>query len=664
MPHRLAAIVVLSVILAACIPPSDEVIEQPVVLDLNNPGIQRIYELQNTRAEDSLRAYLTAPDASYRYLAARALGSFPRLSKATVDSLAACLTDDIAVRIQAAYALGQTGSPEAAGHLTRAFDRSGRYPAFNAAVLAAAGRSADAATAELLAGISTYTEADTTLMEGRLWGLYYAALRGHHGTTADRVVLETVASPTAAAELRKPAAYYLHRIEVPVDTAEENRLLAVLRRESDPDVAMGIIRCLGRSGRNSARVALLRRFEQTREWRERVEVLRAFRGFDYAAVRESVIEALRNPHPLVALTAAEYLLEQGTEADATFYQQLADDNLPAPVRIQLLRAANRHLAVFLTDYRDRVNNDLRRMHREAVNPYERADALRALGEFPWMYRILFNYYREAETAVERSAAAESLAGISQREDFDTYFRGSARRVRVELAGFFRTMIESGDDGPAVYAAQALAADPDTYRAQYPDATWLTASLDAFALPRQVETYREVFAARNALRGTDTELPDYRPAAVAAIDWPTVLQEEIVVNLATPGGNVRLRLWPHLAPATVSSFVRLVRDSYYDGKAFHRVVPNFVAQGGGPRGDGYGAEDFVVRTETPGLRWDRPGLVGMASAGKDTEGVQFFITHRPTPHLDGGYTIFGEVVEGQDVVDRLIPGSPINRVSLR
>ena len=664
MPFRLAATVVLSLILAACIPPSDEVVEQPVVLDLTNPVIQRIYELQNARSEDSLRAYLSAPDASYRYLAARALGSFPALSAATVDSLTACLNDDIAVRIQAAYALGQTGDPSAAERLTRAFDRTGRYPAYNAAVLAAAGRSADGATAGLLAGISTYTEADTTLMEGRLWGLYYAALRGHHSAEADRVVLETVVSPTAAPELRKPAAYYLHRIEVPVDTAGESRLLEVLRRESDPDVAMGIIRCLGRSGRNTARVGLLRRFEKTRDWRERVEVLRAFRGFDYAAVRESVIEALRNPHPLVALTAAEYLLEEGTEADATFYQQLADDNLPPAVKIQLLRAANRHLAVFLTDYRDRVNNELRLMHRNTADAYQRADILRALGEFPWMYRVLYNYYREAETATERSAAAESLATISQREDFETYFRGSARRVRGELAGYYRGMIESNDDGPAVYAAQALAADPGAYRPLYPDDNWLRASLDAFDLPRQIETYREVFAARNALNNTRTALPDYQPAEVAAIDWPTVLQDEIIVNLATSGGSVRLRLWPQLAPATVSSFVRLVKEGYYDGKAFHRVVPNFVAQGGGPRGDGYGAESFVVRTETPGLHWDRPGLVGMASAGKDTEGVQFFITHRPTPHLDGGYTIFGEVIEGQEVVDRLVPGSPINRMSLR
>ena len=120
------------------------------------------------------------------------------------------------------------------------------------------------------------------------------------------------------------------------------------------------------------------------------------------------------------------------------------------------------------------------------------------------------------------------------------------------------------------------------------------------------------------------------------------------------------MWPEAAPATVTNFLELVESGYYDGKVFHRVVPNFVAQGGGPRGDGFGSEDYIVRTETPMLHWDRAGLVGMASAGRDTEGVQFFITHCPTPHLDGNYTIFAEVIDGQAAVDRLVPGSRILR----
>ncbi|WP_198664902.1 peptidylprolyl isomerase [Lewinella sp. IMCC34191] len=665
MLYRFVAAIVLGLGLLACIPPSEETEEQPVVVDYQDPVVKRLYELQNDRAEDSLRAYLNAPQVTYRYLAARALGSFPRLSPATIDSLAARLSDESAVRTQAAYALGQTESERAGGILAGAFDRSGNYLDYNAAVLAAVGKTATEKQARQLAGITTYTVQDTALMAGRLWGLYYAALRGYHGPEADRAVLDVIRDPAAAPALRLPAAHYLFRIEVPLDTATEAELMDMLRRETDADVAMGIIRSVGRSGNASARAGLLRQYEQTDDWRQRVEVLHAFQSYEYTTVRESVLEALRDPHPLVARTAAEFLLDQGIPADAPLYIQMAQDDLPHELSTLLYRAANRHLALYLTDYRDRINNELRARYVAATDPYEKAEILRALGEFPWMYRIVYTYYRDSEEPVVRTVAAETLQAISDREDFAEFFRGSSRRVRADLGRYFQEMMESGEDGPVYHAAQAVAANPDAYQSMNQQRAWIDDALNGLQLPRQVEAYREIFTARNALRGTDTALPELTTNDVRALDWEVVAAEDDpTVSIATPEGDIRLRLWPREAPETTGSFLQLVEEGYYDGKHFHRVVPNFVAQGGGPRGDGFGAEDFSLRTETPGLHWDRPGLVGMASAGKDTEGVQFFITHRATPHLDGKYTIFGEVVEGQEVVDRLVPGSPINRISRR
>ncbi|MGB3801829.1 MAG: HEAT repeat domain-containing protein, partial [Lewinella sp.] len=599
MVYRFVAAIVLGLGLLACIPPSEEVDEQPVVIDYQDPVVKRLYELQNERAEDSLRAYLRAPQLAYRYLAARGLGSFPQLGSATIDSLATLLSDESAIRIQAVYALGQTESDRARRILTRAFDQSGNYLDYNAAVLAAVGKTATENEARQLAEITTYTVQDTTLMTGRLWGLYYAALRGHHGPAADRTVLDIIQDPTAAPALRLPAAHYLLRIEVPLDTATEAQLLQLLRRETDPDVAMGIIRSLGRSGHDSARAGLLRQYEQTEDWRQRVEVLHAFRSYDYTTVRESVLEALRDPHPLVARTAAEFLLDQGIPADAPLYIQMAQDDMPHDFSTLLYRAANRHLALYLTDYRDRINNQLRARYAEAINPYQRADILRALGEFPWMYRIIYSYYGDTEEPVLRTAAAETLQAISDREDFEEFFRGNSRRVRADLARYFRDMMESGEDGPVYHAAQAVAANPEAYRSLNEERTWINAALESLQLPRQGEAYREIFAARNALRGTDTSLPELETNEVRSLNWDVVLTEENpTVNIATSEGNIRLRLWPREAPATTSSFLQLVDEGYYDEKRFHRVVPNFVAQGGGPRGDGFGAEDFSLRTETP------------------------------------------------------------------
>ena len=662
---RGVVLVIFLPLLSACIPPGEAAESTAVTVELGDSTTQRIITLQNTRRSEDLLPYLGHAEQRYRYLAARAFGSFPTLSAAVADSLATLLYDPSeAVRAQAAYALGQSGRQEVTGTLMQAFDRSGQYPAANAAILEAVGKVGDAAAAGHLAGITTYTARDTLLLTGRTYGMLYAALRGLHSPATDAAVIDLALDAAVPDAARHPAAQYLQRIDFQPDSSQERRLRDVLRTTADPLLAVGLIRSLGRSSGGPARVALLRRLDARPDWRERVEILRALAGFDYASVRESVVESLRDPHPLVARTAAEYLVEHGISADAPLYVELAAD-LPAPVAIPLYRAANRHLSPFLTDYRSQITSTLRDRYATTADAYERADLLLALAEFPWMYRVLYTYYQEATDPVIRTAAAEALRMIGERENFAVFFRGSRQRIRTEVASYYRELIEGREEGPAYHAALALSSDPDTYRAIYPDLSWLDTTLDLFELPRQLETYTEVLSARNALVGQKREAAVTAPQRVRSADWE-VLQEvgDRRVALTTTQGIITLRLWPTVAPATVSSFLALTREGYYNGKVFHRVVPNFVAQGGGPRGDGFGSEDFVLPTETPHLHWDRAGLVGMASAGRDTEGVQFFITHRPTPHLDGKYTIFGEVVEGQEVVDRLVPGSRIESIRLQ
>ena len=135
-----------------------------------------------------------------------------------------------------------------------------------------------------------------------------------------------------------------------------------------------------------------------------------------------------------------------------------------------------------------------------------------------------------------------------------------------------------------------------------------------------------------------------------------------VRVITNRGEFTLELIKDHAPFTVLNFVKLIKKEFYNGLYFHRVVPDFVVQGGDPRGDGWGGPGYTMRTEISTANYDR-GSCGMASAGKDTEGSQFFITHIATPHLDGRYTIFAKVVDGMDVVDRLQIGDSIKTTQL-
>lgn len=134
--------------------------------------------------------------------------------------------------------------------------------------------------------------------------------------------------------------------------------------------------------------------------------------------------------------------------------------------------------------------------------------------------------------------------------------------------------------------------------------------------------------------------------------------EYYATFNTEKGPITIRLFAREAPITVNNFVFLARDGYFDGTTFHRVIRNFMVQGGDPTATGTGGPGYKIKDEFhPKLRHDRPGILSMANAGPNTGGSQFFITHTPTPHLDGKHAVFGEVVEGMDVVNAIRERDP-------
>jgi len=134
---------------------------------------------------------------------------------------------------------------------------------------------------------------------------------------------------------------------------------------------------------------------------------------------------------------------------------------------------------------------------------------------------------------------------------------------------------------------------------------------------------------------------------------TTATSELTAVFATAKGEIRITLFPAEAPQTVANFVNLAQRGYYDGLKFHRVIANFMIQGGDPTGTGMGGPGYNFADEfSPSRRHDSAGVLSMANAGPGTNGSQFFITHGPTPHLDGKHSVFGKVASGQDVVDTI------------
>lgn len=221
-----------------------------------------------------------------------------------------------------------------------------------------------------------------------------------------------------------------------------------------------------------------------------------------------------------------------------------------------------------------------------------------------------------------------------------------------------TALRAGDEDAAIAGIDALAARAEAVAGERGGAI---AVLEQLAGHRRWLVRRRAAAALAALGRPAPPVagPEPRPLGV----YRAIVQRTArprTAEVVTDTGSFRLRLDCPAAPLTCHNFLQLADQGFYDGVAFHRVVPDFVVQDGDPRGDGTGGPGWAIRDEINRLRYER-GVLGMALSGPDTGGSQWFVTLAPQPHLDGGYTAFGRVVAGEEVLDRIVPGTTIERV---
>lgn len=656
--------------LGACIPER----VPPVLTEVREPDwatdttIRRIYSFQDQLLTDSLVSYLAHSDPTYRYAAAMAFASVHDTTALT--ALISLLGDPIPkVRQAAVFALGQLGSASATKPLTGAFaadDSLGMYTEVNGAVLEALGKCGDLNTLELISTVKTYQVQDTALLLGQARSIYRFALRGITSPLGTNCMVELALGNSFPPAVRTIAANYLARAQnISLDT------FAITLAQSAPrigniNIRMALAQALGKIQRPGVQDTLIGWVGREPDYRVKVNLLKALGNFDYQETRVAAYRALKDGNTNVGRTAAQFFLDNGKASEAGTYWQLArDTTVTWPVSSLLYAAAQRHLPVYDTLARGRLNADLRRRFTEEPNPYAKASYLRALGEYRWNFRFIFRESINASHPAVKTAGMETLAAISSNPDFSQYFGGSWRRVEKELADYFREGIRTRDAGVAAVAAGALRQPNHNYREVLEDITFLDSTLAALKLPQEQETFQEVQQTIANFQGRENAPPG-TPAYNHPIDWQIITQLPAKPRaiIQTAKGNITLELFPNHAPGSVANFVALARSKFFDGKVFHRVVPNFVVQGGCPRGDGYGSLDYSIRSELAAdFYYDQEGYVGMASAGNHTEGTQFFITHSPTPHLDGRYTIFARVIEGMSVVHRLEIGDRIERITI-
>jgi cyclophilin family peptidyl-prolyl cis-trans isomerase len=404
-----------------------------------------------------------------------------------------------------------------------------------------------------------------------------------------------------------------------------------------------------------AAAALIRLATKDPDYRVQVAALRAlpFAGKLYADSRPAVLAELNNARPAVALTAAEWLLAHGRGETGGDLAARAEKLKGWRPRSVLLAAALKSASTA-----SRPSLALSVQRRYAALPadavYERGHLLQALSEDPASFDFVrTEAFAAGQSRVVAGYGLAALLALRRNEAFP-----AARGEEFNAA--MRQALASGDVALIGTAAEAMA-DPKLYpEAQPANLAALRQAQAKLQLPKEIEAWQGIQQALDKLEKAPKATPS--PVATAQqhpIDWTVVqgIAPNQQVRLRTTQGDIVLALKVNEAPGTVASFVTLARQGFYTNLPFHRVVPNFVAQGGDPRGDGNGSAPYNIRSEFGDLRYQE-GSVGVASAGKDTESCQFFITHGPTPHLDGRYTIFAEVVSGMPAAHKLEIGDRI------
>ena len=312
-----------------------------------------------------------------------------------------------------------------------------------------------------------------------------------------------------------------------------------------------------------------------------------------------------------------------------------------------------------------LSKDILAYMSQARNVYEKAAWLKAWASEIRNFESIPKYIDDDQHIVIRTQAVTSLIDVCKDKNFDAYFAGEGHLIRSQIGGYLANAIRSEDAGILALIAGAITDSKTGLKAVMSDRkTELSKAMTNLKLPEEMETYLELAKALKEYNIESPPVPEDKKAT-KSIDWKIVdsWKQESKVLIKTSLGEVMIELYPERAPGSVSNFIELVNLKFFDGKAFHRVVPNFVVQTGCPRGDGFGSLDFTIRSELAGAYYDDEGYVGMASAGLHTEGTQFFVTHSPAPHLDGRYTIFGKVISGMEVIHRIGIGDTIKEITI-
>ncbi len=649
----------LACILSSCVPEIKREITS-IDLDTNTPLFREVTDYIVDEKIDSLSYLFNDRNANRRYLTARAFSSLE--TGLLTDSLVALLDDKvIAVRVEAAKSLGQLGANKGLSPLVSSFktqDTTDVNNDFNRAILESVGKLGDEQYLELISSTKTYRKSDNLLLLGQARSIYQFMLRGITNEKATALMINNLTDNEISDDIRLVAAHYLSRAK---DISLEDykfRLAEIFTREENVLIRMELASILGKINDLQILSYLKNQFAIEKDYRVKLNIIKAYGNYPYIEVIDDIFELLKNRDTRIASAAADYMYTYGQPADALIYKTSLKDSLPPLVESKVYRAILNQLPHYYTNSRNQLRSDI--LERISMNDdtYIKAAYIESLGYDPMSYKVLEEMYEDENSSIVKTSITQALAAILKDQKTVYTYKAGIRGVRRNILTIYKNLLAQNDTGIAAVIGTSIADEKSGLKPLIDSTEFISKAISRLQIPRQIEAHQQLTKALSYV--TEQDQNSNLQIKVKKVNWAALeaVSDSTVVVIKTNKGNISVELYPARAPESVANFINLINDNFYDEKIFHRVVPNFVIQTGCPRGDGYGGLDYVIHSELADAIYDDEGYLGMASAGRHTEGTQWFITHRPTPHLDMRYTIFGKVIKGMDVVHDIVQGDKI------
>lgn len=602
--------------------------------------IRAIAQFADDRNLKGILPYLKHSEAKYVAYAAQCLGSFGD-SIPVASLLPLTVSNDSLVAAHAAWAIGQKGDSTACAALIKAYTE---HPT-NGALLTALARSMPNTPGPIQSEAVRFLQQLRLDQPHIIMAFSDALYHVHYRSIFDASLFDKlIQSNLPASDLWLRKAQAIGRYRGVLREEYQTNLTSYLDRNIHPDLALALIPSLMQVNDTMA-TAFIQNKLLSDSMDTRVELMYCNVLLRKCQMDETILLSLLD---MGQASVQRTILQQVIRIPIS--ENFQNYIITAEFSEEDLRA---YSLFYEVKQGDMTNEEFLVRYHHVPEGYGRIRWIPLIGELDNGHVELFSQIRNTQHLALRYALTEEWMNRQARENY----------ADVDLSEL-DIIWQIGDIGLNALLCEHLLKVELDHSQKLTWATKLRDYLNKLSLPQEIETYEMVRSAAEKLDPQGSVSPQVK--STYTLDWELIrrIPRDAQVRINTNKGSMIMTLDVEQAPGSVANFVNLVRQGFYNGKYFHRMVPNFVVQGGCPRGDGMGSTPYTLRSEFTPLTYST-GTVGLASSGRDTESCQWFISLIPTPHLDGRYTIIGRITSGMqhvaqlEVGDQIISIEPIN-----